>query len=110
MQALEGLNRLTKGLTLQLCTVKRPVVGERLVVPLQAALSISQVTAILFPHTAVPPLRCRNQLAYIQECMRKGCTWYNLALTPCDYPATASTIKENLQCRQLPRIVPSGCG
>ena len=43
LQALEGLNRLTKGLTLQLCTVKRPAVGEQLAVPLQAALSISQV-------------------------------------------------------------------
>ena len=43
MQALEGLNRLTKGLNLQLCTVKRPAVGEQLAVPLQAALSISRV-------------------------------------------------------------------
>ncbi len=43
LQALEGLNRLTKGLTLQICTVKRPAVGERLAVLLQASLSILQV-------------------------------------------------------------------
>jgi len=47
-QALEGLNRLTKGLTLQICTVKRPAVGERLAVLLQASLSILQVLASLF--------------------------------------------------------------
>lgn len=53
VQALEGLNRLTKGLTLQLCTVKRPSVGERLAVPLQAALSILQVgsTSYLLFHS-----------------------------------------------------------
>ena len=44
VQALEGLNRLTKGLTLQICTVKRPAVGKSLASPLRASLQILQVS------------------------------------------------------------------
>lgn len=58
LQALEGLNRLSKGLTLQLCTVKRPAVGESLAAPLQAALRIPQVLSS--PQT---PRRHATQLA-----------------------------------------------
>ena len=54
VQALEGLNRLSKGLTLNLCTKQRPAVGERLAAPLQAAMRTVQVGFLVtlgpFPH------------------------------------------------------------
>ena len=92
VQALEGLNRLTKGLTLQLCTVKRPAVGQHLFVPLQAALSVSKVrmspirclfnlckfTSDLNPVTNKPT---NNKLLVFQSL-----TYYKESLTS-DYPA-----------------------
>ena len=64
-QALEGLTRLAKGLSLNLCTRSRPQIGELLHRPLTAALQVPLVCSRL--------LCCSSLTAPVIQCHVSVC-------------------------------------